>query len=170
MHLLRRELERISRDWIEHGPPSREQIVSAACALTVLKQQHGISGLWHAPPRMLTATLDDAIGQGIAIIQLFGDVMGLGMKPLGLLQKPEKIVAACRTERPRYLGLTVLQLDSEEDLVFVGHHLPEGTHLIAGGPVFKYDPELASRCGVHAAPANVAYFIRYMLNENNATS
>jgi hypothetical protein len=165
LHPLRRQLESVSLNWIAHGLPSREQIVSTAHALARLKQQHTVRGLWCEPPRMLIATLDDAIGQGIEIIHLFGDIIGLDVKFLGLLQKPDKIVTACRTDRPRYLGLTVLQLDSEDDLAFVGHHLPEETRLIAGGPVFKHDPELAARCGIHATPANVAYFIQYMLNE-----
>ncbi|MBI5897150.1 MAG: hypothetical protein HZB24_14495 [Desulfobacterales bacterium] len=83
--------------------------------------------------------------------------------PLGLVRPADAIVAACLAHHPEYLGLTVLQLDSEEDLARVGHRLPAGTCLIAGGPAFRYDPEMALRCGVHYVAANVAYFIDFLL-------
>jgi len=57
----------------------------------------------------------------------------------------------------------MLQLDSEEELVSIAHRLPAGTCLIAGGPAFRHDPEMAQRCGVHYVAANVAYFIDYLL-------
>lgn len=167
MNMLRSELERLSAGWIENGLPSREKVVSAAHTLMRFKQRHGLIGLWPSPPRMLSATLDDAIGQGIDIINLFAGVIGLDVGFLGLMQTPQKIVAACSRVRPRYLGVTVLQLDTEDDLAAIGHQLPPTTRLIAGGPAFKYDPELAQRCGVHAAAADVARFIEFLLNDVN---
>jgi len=166
MNSLRQELEQLSLDWIAHGLPSRETVLSTARFLAAFKQQHTAGRLWSVGPRMLTATLDDGIGQGIDIIDTFAHIMDIEVIPLGLLQKPEAITAACRDYAPDFLGLTVLQLDSEDDLAQVGQNLPAGTRLIAGGPAFRLDPDLASRCGVHATAANVAHFIRIILEEH----
>ncbi|MBI5063371.1 MAG: hypothetical protein HZB87_07910 [Desulfatitalea sp.] len=163
MSALSQQLEKLSRGWIEQGLPSREQIVHSAQALIRWKKENDAQGLWPATPRLITATIDDGIGQGIEIIQLFAEVLGMQVIPLGLVRPADAIVAACLAHHPEYLGLTVLQLDSEEDLARVGHRLPAGTCLIAGGPAFRYDPEMALRCGVHYVAANVAYFIDFLL-------
>ena len=159
------QLEELCRTWVHNGLPSREQIRNRAEALSDWKEDHQINGLWLHRPTLITATIDDGIGQGIEIINLYGRLLGCEVIPLGLMQKPATIVQRCRQHRPRYLGLTVLQLDSEEDLTEIVAELPPETKLIAGGPAFKYDPEMASRCGVHFVAANVAYFIEFMLNE-----
>ncbi|RJQ73635.1 MAG: hypothetical protein C4519_17510, partial [Desulfobacteraceae bacterium] len=138
MHTLRQELEYLSLHWIAHGLPSREQVLAAARALIRLKRKNRGQDLWPTPPRIITATLDDAVGQGIDVINLFAQAMGIDVTSLGLLQRPETIVSACRAVRPEYLGLTVLQADSEDALAFVGRHLPPCTRLLAGGPAFKY--------------------------------
>jgi hypothetical protein len=164
MNPLRRELERLSRDWIAHGMPSREKVIAAAASLSALKKRYAPAGLWPAPPRMVTATLDDGFGHGIEIIGLYAEVMGIEVIPLGLLQKPRVIAAACHAQRPDYLGLTVLQLDSEDDLALVSSSLPAGTRLIAGGPAFRLDPDLSSRCGVHATAAHAGHFIKLILH------
>ena len=165
MITLHHELERLSRDWIAHGLPTREKVISIAGYLSALKQQYTLSGLWSIPPKMLTTTLDDGFGQGIEIIQLFAKIVGLEVVPLGLLQKPEAIIAACQAHVPDYLGLSVLHLDSEDALAFVSRGVPQGTRLIAGGPAFRLDPDMASRCRVHATAANVAHFIKIMLQD-----
>ena len=164
MQSLRKLIEKQCHEWIQHGLPSRNQLLGAAAELDLWKKKTGISGIWSATPLMLTATLDDGIGQGIEIIETFSIAMGMQVKPLGLLQSPEKIVAACHQQLPQFLGLTVLQIDSEADLARIGSHLPQTTRLIAGGPAFRYDPEMASRCGVHYVAANVADYMRYILN------
>ncbi|MFZ1985071.1 MAG: cobalamin B12-binding domain-containing protein [Desulfatitalea sp.] len=163
MQSLRRQLETLCREWIDQGLPSREQIVRCAQTLIRWKEQHSGLGLWPEAPLLMTATLDDGIGQGIEIIHLFAEALGMRVMPLGLLQPADAIVAACRQHCPAFLGLTVLQLDSEEELASVGQRLPPGTCLIAGGPAFRYDPEMATRCGVHHVAANVAYFIDFLL-------
>lgn len=166
---LRHQLEALSRTWIDQGLPSREQIVRCARTLIAWKEKHSGMGLWPEAPLLMTATLDDGIGQGIEIIGLFAEVLGMRVMPLGLVQPADAIVTACRRHCPDFLGLTVLQLDSDEALARVGHRLPPGTCLIAGGPAFRYDPEMAARCGVHHVAANVAYFIAFLLQhaENN---
>ncbi|MBI5551264.1 MAG: hypothetical protein HY911_07115 [Desulfobacterales bacterium] len=163
MTALSQHLENLSRAWLAQGLPSREQVVRSGRDLIRWKQESGNQGLWSKSPRLLTATLDDGIGQGIEIIHLFAEVMGMQIIPVGLVRPAEAIVAACLEHRPEYVGLTVLQLDSEEELARVGHRLPAGTCLIAGGPAFRHDPDMAHRCGVHYVAANVAYFIDYVL-------
>jgi len=165
MHSLRRLLEDLSREWIHSGLPSREQVIQAAQTIIRNKQHHSLPGLWPVRPRIITATLDDGIGQGIEIIELFSDALGLEVISLGLMQKPDAILSACHLHAPRYVGLTVLQLDTEDDLMHIGRHLPPSIRLVAGGPAFRYDPDLAARCGVHATPVNVAHFIAFMLSE-----
>ncbi len=59
--------------------------------------------------------------------------------------------------------MTVLQLDSDDDLARVGHALPARTRLIAGGPVFKFDPDMADRCGIDYVAPSVAHFVAYLL-------
>jgi hypothetical protein len=61
------------------------------------------------------------------------------------------------------LGVTVLQIDSEEDLRWIGESLPEGTRLVAGGAAFRTDPDLSGRCGVDFVAGDVAAFISYLL-------
>ena len=159
---LRQILRDLSREWIEQGLPPAEALIRRAESLAEWKINQGISGLWTKKPLFLTATIDDGIGQGMRIIQAFAGILGLAVNDLGLTQSPEKIVAACQRHRPDFLGLTVLQLDSEDDLAYIGHHLPRRTRLIAGGPAFRYDPEMAARCGVTYVAGNVAYFIEYL--------
>ncbi len=163
MSALSKQLAQLSREWMERGLPSREQTIGCARELIRWKKENGILGLWAAMPSIITATLDDGIGQGMEIIHLFAEVLGMRVIPLGLVRPADEIVAACQRHRPEYVGLTVLQLDSEEELARVGHHLPAGTCLVAGGPAFRYDIEMARRCGVHHVAPNVAYFIDFLL-------
>lgn len=161
---LSEKLRRLSREWIDHGLPSREVLDQTAAALTAWKAQHKVTGIWPQPPLMVTATIDDGIGQGIEMISRYAKVVGLQVQALGLMQQPEHIIETCQHYRPAILGLTILQLDSDDDLADIGHNLPTGTTLIAGGPVFKFDPEMAQRCGVTYTASNVAYFINYLLD------
>ncbi|MDA8137548.1 MAG: hypothetical protein M0036_02740 [Desulfobacteraceae bacterium] len=170
MQALRRSLEHLSQQWITQGVPSREQVMTSGQRLLQGRSAPARQSLWSSAPRLVTASLDDSIGQGLEVIHLFARVMGLVVTPLGLMQRPEAILAACHSHRPAYLGLTVLQPDSEEDLARIGLHLPPDTCLIAGGPAFRYDPEMAERCGVHYVAANVAYFIDFVLNDARWTS
>jgi len=94
---------------------------------------------------------------------MFSETAGLEIIDLGLLVAPEKIIAACKKNNPDLLGLTVLQFDSEEDILLISKNLPSKTKIIAGGPVFTADPEFARRTGVHFTAKNAAYFIRFLL-------
>ena len=160
---LRERLMRLVRRWRAEGLPSHQGLADEARALAGWKKSHHVSGLWTDRPKMLTATLDDAIGQGLQIIHGYADVLGIQVTALGLMQKPESILAAARSRVPDFLGLTILQLDSDGDLCRVGHHLSPKTRLIAGGPVFRFDPEMADRCKVDYVARDVAGFLDYML-------
>ena len=120
-------------------------------------------GLWDNPPLMITATLDDGLGQGLQIIRMFSEIAGLELIDLGLLVAPEKITTACQKNKPDLLGLTILQFDSEENILTISKNLPSKTKIIAGGPVFTAGPGFARRTGIHFTAKNVADFIRFLL-------
>jgi methylmalonyl-CoA mutase cobalamin-binding subunit len=161
---LRQRILRQLGDWQADGRPSREGYLRAAEQLTDWKRAVGIDGLWSPAPRMVTATLDDMLGHGLDLIHRLARLVGLRLHPLGLLQTPETIVKACRRLRPDLLGLTVLQFDSEDNLTAIHRRLPVTTRLIAGGPVFRADPQLAHRAGVDAVIPDAAAFLRFMLD------
>jgi methanogenic corrinoid protein MtbC1 len=119
--------------------------------------------LWNIPLLMITATLDDGLGHGLEVIRIFSEVAGLEILDLGLLVTSEKVITSCNRNKPDLLGLTVLQFDSEEDILMISRNLPSKTKIIAGGPVFIADQEFARRTGIHFAAKNVAYFIDFLL-------
>ncbi|MBI9083557.1 MAG: hypothetical protein JEZ11_08160 [Desulfobacterales bacterium] len=147
----------------ENGHPSREEFETAASELLAWRERNGLKGLWNNPPLMITATLDDAMGHGLALIHPFAEAAGLQVVSLGLLQPPETIIGACRTQHASFLGLTVLQFDTEEALGTVCRGLPRQTVCVAGGPVFRADPELAARAGVHHVARDAAAFWEILL-------
>ena len=162
--IFKDKLGQISRHWISSGLPSRQALESTADDLEKWKRKRAIPGLWPDTPLMLTATLDDGIGQGISIIERYAGLAGLEVQRIGLLQHPGFIVEKCHILQPALLGLTVLQLDSDDALAEVGRNRPDQTTIIAGGPVFKFDPGMGKRCRVDYVAPNVAYFLKYLLN------
>jgi hypothetical protein len=162
---FRSQLQSLSQEWLCNGTPAYQELDTMAVQLEKMKKALAIKGIWTEKPLMVTATLDDGLGQGLRTIHRYGDIIGLEIYSLGLLQTPETIIAACRRLRPRFLGLTVLQLDSDDDLGQIGKSLPRETSMIAGGPVFQYDPDMAQRCGVVAVCPNVAHFIDFMCRQ-----
>ena len=115
---------------------SRAEIYRAGEILLDRKDPATAKGIWQSPPLMMTATLDDAIGQGLKIIHLYSRLAGMNVKQLGLMQPPDKIIEACRLSPPDILGLTILQFHSEETLCDLVEHLPSQTKVIVGGPIF----------------------------------
>jgi methanogenic corrinoid protein MtbC1 len=145
------------------GLPSRSGLEKAAKDLREWKEKTVGSGLWDTPPVMITATLDDGLGHGLEVIRMFSEIAGLEIIDLGLLVTPDKIITACKKNKPDLLGFTVLQFDSEENILKISRNLPAKTKIIAGGPVFTADPEFARRTGIHFTAKNIAYFIRFLL-------
>lgn len=160
---LRQKLRRICDQWIAEGLPSREVLERSADELEQWKQRWQTVGIWPLPPLLATATLDDGIGQGLAIIERYAEVVGLDVERIGLLQQPQTIIDTCHRRQPAFLGLTVLQLDSDDALARIGRSLPEHTRLIAGGPVFAFDSEMAARCNVDFVAADLAHFVDFLL-------
>ncbi|WP_373499263.1 cobalamin-dependent protein [Desulfococcus sp.] len=144
--------------------PSRNELLSAAEKVLAWKRESGAESLWPRPPLMVTATLDDAWGHGLEVIHLYGEVAGLSMIPLGLLKPPKEVIRACAAHQPDILGLTVLQFDTEEALVEIRNSIPKKTRIVAGGPLFGADPDLARRAGIDFVARNAAAFIEYLLN------
>jgi hypothetical protein len=83
--------------------------------------------------------------------------------PLGVLQRPDVILTACRERQADLLGLTVLQFDSDEDLIEIARGLPPETTLIAGGAAFIHDPDFAERTGTLYVARDGAAFLEFLL-------
>ena len=161
--MLKIKIIELIEDLRAGGKPSREALETAADRLCRWKAASGIHGLWEKPPVMVTATLDDAMGHGLSLIHRFAEAAGLRIHPLGLEQPADAVIAACRDVKPAFLGLTVLQFDSEGDLEDIGRNLPEVTRVVAGGPVFAADPDLAERTGIHHVARDAAVFWQILL-------
>jgi hypothetical protein len=151
--------------WRNQGIPAREELLELAEELAELGRAEGYAGLWgeSVPPLLVTATVDDGWGHGIEIINRYAQALGLRTHSLGLLQAPVTIVDYCRLHLPEWLGLTVLQFDSEEMIKWLSVRLPGQTRLILGGPLFRVDPELAERMGAYQVAGSIADFVELML-------
>ena len=163
---LRQKLMDILGYWKKTGFPSREKLVSTADELMEWKKKNHTKGIWGKSPLMVTATLDDTFGHGLQLIHLYAKVAGIKITPIGLLQTPEQIIETCREVNPDFLGLTVLQFDSEEALTAICSNLPSKTKVVVGGPIFKADPDLAQRAGVAYVAKNVSFFLEYLLTSS----
>lgn len=147
-------------------PPARTEMAAAAEALMEWRARTGAPGLWERPPRMVTATIDDSMGHGLDLIHRFARLAGIDLHPLGLMVPAGIITAACRRLAPAWLGMTLLQFDSEPIVAGIRAALPPSTRLIAGGPLFKVDPDLATRCGIDAVLPSAAAFAAYLLAQS----
>ncbi|MFH1983802.1 MAG: cobalamin-dependent protein [Pseudomonadota bacterium] len=159
---LRQRLAAAVAAWQE-SPPTRAAMVDTAKALMEWRERTGATGLWDAAPRMVTATVDDGMGQGLDLIHRFARLAGVDLHPLGLMVPVADIVAACRHLQPAWLGMTVLQFDSEPFITGIRAALPASVRIIAGGPLFKADPDLAARCGIDTVLPSAAAFAAYLL-------
>ena len=156
-------MEQLVADLKAKGRPARTELAAAVTDIQRWKTEQALAGLWPDPPLMVTATLDDAMGHGLDLIHQYAAAAGMQVNHLGLLQAPDAIVSACRDLEPMLLGLTVLQFDTEEDLEYIARSIPKATKIVAGGPVFKADPDLAGRTGIHRVAADAADFLSFLL-------
>lgn len=161
---FRETVDSLAGQWLAKGLPSRQGLYEAAGKLDRLRERLKVQGLWEMPPLMVTATLDDGLGQGLSVIETFAAAIGMRLISLGLMQSRGAIIDACRLHQPDYLGLTILQFDTEDDLTIIAGNLPRKTRIVAGGPVFAGDSDFADRTGTHHVAKNVAAFLRFMLN------
>ena len=160
---FREVIKQFADNWLSEGLPSKKKLDEVAQGLNQQRCKLSISGIWVYPPTLTTATIDDGLGQGLAVIEAFAKAIGMEIIRLGLMKQPEEIIVECRRHPPDFLGLTILQFDTEEDLRFISQNLPKQTRIVAGGPVFKSDPDFARRTGTHYAAKNVPDFLQFML-------
>lgn len=160
---LRKKFCDMLNQWAENGLPSRLELEKTAEELKEWKSAENVASLWEKPPVMVTATIDDALGYGLAIIHMYAKAAGVELIPLGLLQDPEKIVKKCAIHKADILGMTILQFDSEDDVTYISGNLHQKTKIVAGGPLFKSDPDLASRSGIHVVAKDVSEFVKYLI-------
>jgi hypothetical protein len=161
---LRSKLSDLVHTWRKHGLPGRDALIRTAQNMIREHQDQEGGFLWASSPLFVTATLDDAWGQGLDIIEGYAKAAGMQVIRLGLLMSAEDVIAACRRKNPDFLAMTVLQIDSADDLVQIGRSLPEKTKFIAGGPAFRAAPEMAEDAGICFVAKNVADFLLYLLS------
>lgn len=169
---LTHRINSLLKTWDVKDRPGRASLHAAADDLLAWRRSEKVPGLWQRPPRMLGATLDDGWGHGIELILKFAQALGCDTHFLGVLCPIDTIVEACEKETPDILGLTVLQLDTEAVLENLGkrlkRELTRKPQVIAGGPVFTIDPELAQRVGIDFVARDAAHFISHMLETADA--
>lgn len=165
---FRQKLENFLQKW-EDGPPTREVYLNAARELTVWRKERNHTGLWAVSPLMVTATIDDGWGHGLEVIEKLADAAGLRVSRLGLLQTPAIIIEACHRMKPYFLGMTVLQFDSDEMVAETVRGLPSSTRLVAGGAAFHHDPDFATRTGTRMVVKNGAAFLRFLMADDWVT-
>jgi len=161
---LRKILEEFTTSWQNDPTISWMQIYAVGEKLLAWKTQNKIVGLWKHPPKMITATMDDAVGQGLKIIHLFSRLAGIEIIPLGLLQSKEKIIDACQNQHPNILGMTILQFDTEEILNAIVSQIPETIHVLVGGPIFKMMPENELFRKRYISCNNICDYLNFLLH------
>ncbi len=161
---LRNRIEGLLKQWQVSGLPARATLDETARSLMSWRHDRGIDGLWQRPPRMLGVTMDDGWGHGIQLILRYAAAMGLETGFIGLLQTWQQIVPACEAFRADYLGITVLQFDTLGSLIELRHHLPRSIKIIAGGPVFRIDPQFQDQAGIDHVAKDAAGFIRLLMD------
>ncbi|MCP4686835.1 MAG: hypothetical protein GY859_02230 [Desulfobacterales bacterium] len=164
---MKKKLKELLEEWRANGAPSRSGLQAAAVALREWRSERCGGGLWENPPLMVTATVDDGMGHGLELIHQWASVIGLRVHPLGLLRPAGEIIAVCRDLRPHFLGLTILQFDSDETVKKIRQGIPAATRILAGGPALFADPDFAHRAGVEFTAKNAAVFLEYMMNYEN---
>ena len=165
---LRRVITDCARMLADNPGLSGSQILHRGRELQAWKKARGLEGIFLRPPTLMTATLDDGIGQGLTAIHCFAELAGLGLVPLGLMQTPETIVTECRRQQPDLLGLTILHYDTEEVLCDdIIPHLPKNIRIIVGGPVFAAMGPKTLAEKPYRVLNNINLFLNYLLDLND---
>ena len=150
---------------VEKPGMSGSEILSRGQELLTWKRSQQLDGLFKTPPALMTATLDDGIGQGLKSIQLFAELAGMKTVPLGLMQTPETIISECRQQRPDFLGLTVLHYETEDLLCNdIIPQLPDSVRVITGGPVFTTMSETDLAAKPYRVLNNIKMFLNFLLD------
>ncbi len=147
---------------------SGSEVLSRGRELLTWKTSQQLDGIFKTPPTLMTATLDDGIGQGLKSIHCFAELAGMKTVPLGLMQAPETIIAECRRQVPDFLGLTVLHYETEERLCSdIIPQLPDSVQVIAGGPIFATMSEAVLAAKPYRVLNNIKVFLNFLLDMND---
>ncbi|ETR74398.1 MAG: hypothetical protein OMM_06344 [Candidatus Magnetoglobus multicellularis str. Araruama] len=155
------------QNWINQSnntSQSRELMIQGMQGVQEFMRENQIASLWKQPPTLYTATLDDALGHGLDIIESFSMLLGMTVNRIGLLCDAETIINTCQTDMPDYLGMTILQFDSELALQYISQSLPKKTFFLAGGPLFKNDLDFAQRCGINFVAKDIFEYIQFLIH------
>ncbi len=163
-HPLYRKAATLLEGWESNGLPGTETIKAQARDLTAWRTAESIGALWQRPPVMIGTTIDDALGQGIEVILALAEALGCRTRFLGLRKPVADIVEAGRKEDADMVGVTVLRFDEETALTELRRKLDARILLIAGGPAFRADPEIADRAGVDFVGKSAAHFLRFLMH------
>ncbi len=161
---LRKVLTEFSDTWQQDPAVSWSEIYQIGEKLLEWKTKKQIVSIWDRQPTMVTATLEDGIGQGLKMIHLYSRIAGIKIIPLGLMQPEKAIIDACIKQKPDFLGMTILQFYSEESLDDIINQIPKETQVVVGGPVFKFlnDEELAQKN--YTVLNSISAYLDFLLN------
>ncbi len=148
---------------LEKKPCSREMLVSWAEEFLAYKKAKNFTGFLKKPQTMLTATIDDGLGMGIELISLYAKVAGIDVIKLGIMLSAEEIIDGCNRYKPDYLGLTVLQFDTQDDLIKISKNIDKNIKIIAGGPVFNLNTNFIKESGIDYVAKNAPDFLRLII-------
>lgn len=161
---LQKVLTEFADHWQQHPEISWSEIFHTGEKLLAWQEQQAIAGFLAGPVKMVTATLDDAMGQGLKMIHLYSRIMGIDIIPLGLMQTTDSVITECVKQHPDFLGLTVLQFDTEEELDTIIREIPQDIRLIVGGPVFKFMDQEELDDKKYTVLNTTGEFIRFFCN------
>ncbi len=165
--ILRTVLTDFIKKLDENPGMSGSEVLQTGRKLLTWKATEAVDGLFSQPPRLMTATLDDGIGQGLTMIHCFAELTGVEIIHLGLMQTSATITAECRRQHPDMLGLTVLQYDTEEILCdHIIPQLPETVQVIVGGPIFKTMTEKTLAAKPYRVLNTIPDFLLFLMDMN----
>jgi len=160
---LRKILNEFVNQWQNDPKISWTQIYHIGEKLLEWKTQKGIAGIWKKSPKMITATMDDSLGQGLKMIHLFSRIAGIDIMPLGLMLSEETIIDACNNQFPDFLGMTILQYDTEKVLNSMIQKFPDKMNILVGGPIFKAIPRNELQNKKYISFNNVSNYLEFLL-------
>ena len=162
---LQTALVRLCNAWEARGLFSRHRLITVGTQMAQWRRDKNIPGLWPRPPVLATATLDDGIGMGLDLIELYAGVAGMRVERWGLLMEPKDLVEKCKTGCPDLLGLTVLREDAMDLLdEGIAPHMAGVTTILAGGPVFRMLPLSEQKEKPYVILPDLSAFVRYVLS------
>jgi methylmalonyl-CoA mutase cobalamin-binding subunit len=161
---LRKILDEFISNWKNDPKTSWAHIYSVGKQLLEWKTHQNIVGLWKYPPKIITATMDDGMGQGLKMIHLFSRVAGLEIVHLGLMQSPKKIINECQKQNPDFLGMTILQFETEELLKTIIPQIPKQMQVLVGGPIFNTMPDNALQNKKYHSFNHISEYLHFLCN------